>query len=254
MRLVCFPHAGGNAAAYHRWGDLITREVEVWAIELPGHGSRFSEPSLLSLDSAVKAICRELKVAGLDRLPFALFGHSMGGLLAFEVAREFGNLPNLKHLFVSGTHAPHLRSDDPPIHALPAKDFLAEMVGRYDGIPEEILREKDLLELILPALRADMRMIECHKHQASLPLSCPLTIMMGNDDESVTPEEIEEWKIQTSGAFAKLVFPGRHFYLQSKGAEVLAALEARLLGRFSSQKAGGAVFDVEGVREIERTG
>jgi len=231
LRLVCFPHAGGTASVYHQWGRMISADIEVWAIELPGHGSRFFEPPGRSLEQAANTVAEELNHAGLSQLPFALFGHSMGGLLAFEVARKFRHSPMFKHLFASGCHAPQLDFTDLPIHALPTEDFLEVMIQRYGGIPEAILREKDLLEFILPALRADMEMIECHRYQVAPPLPMPITSLAGHDDERATQEVLGGWSLQTSDVFEIHRFAGGHFYLQNAAGAVIEMIEAKLLGK-----------------------
>ena len=235
LRLVCFPHAGGVASAYHRWGEWASREIEVWAIELPGHGSRLREAVEYDLDRMARSIQLELIRAGIDELPFAFFGHSMGGLLAFEVARAFRDSPKLVHLFPSGCRAPDKAHDDPPIHALPTDEFLEVMVKRYNGIPEELLKERELLELVLPALRADMQMIESHRHKACLPFPCPITTLVGTEDRRTPPEKMKAWETHTTGGFELVSFSGGHFYLQRQGPKVLAALESRLLNRSQSR-------------------
>lgn len=227
-RLVCFPHAGGTASVYHRWGAMASHETEVWAIELPGHGTRFGEAPAQHLVTTAQTIAAALGEAGLLDLPFALFGHSMGGLLAFEVARAFRRSPQLQHLFASGCHMPQLDHGEPPIHALPPDDFLAVLTKRYGGIPDEILQEKELVALLLPALRADMMMVECHRHQPGPALACPITALAGLDDARATPEVLAGWRPHTAGPFELLRFPGGHFYLQTQGRELVATLEARL--------------------------
>ncbi len=229
QRLVCFAHAGGAASAYHKWGTLVSEELEVWAVELPGRGSRFGEPTEPRLEAAAQAIAQALTQEGITQKPFAFFGHSLGGLLAYEVARALQRSSPLKHLFVSACHAPQHKRQDAPIHALQDEEFLATMVQRYAGIPAELLREKELLELLLPALRADMAMIECYEHRACEPLSCPITALVGDRDLRVSAEVLKAWRQQSQGVFEVLSFPGGHFYLQNAVSELLASVEAKLL-------------------------
>lgn len=229
LRLLCLPHAGGTASVYHPWGRLIGDDVEVWAIELPGHGSRFHEPPARSLEQVADTLARELTRAGLMQAPFALFGHSMGGILAYEVACRFRDVPTLRHLFASGCHAPQTTTDEPPIHTLPPGDFLAALAGRYDGIPRELLAEKELLDLILPALQADMEMVERHRHRPCAPLPVPITALAGTGDARATPEVLAGWQLQTAGPFELLRFPGGHFYLQGALADVLRTIRDRTL-------------------------
>lgn len=209
---------------------MFAPEVEVWAIELPGHGSRIREAAETRLGRLAAAIAAELTNVGLAERPFAFFGHSMGGLLAFEVARVLRPIGAPKYFFASGCHAPQLGFADTPIHALPAADFLEVMVQRYGGIPDAILREKELLDLILPTLRADMAMVETHRYEPGAPFACPLTVMAGVDDLRATAEVLGGWVHQTTGGFELLRFPGGHFYLQPGIGEVVAEIGKRLAG------------------------
>lgn len=219
---------------------MASQATEVWAIELPGHGTRLSEAPAQHLVTTAQTIATALTEAGLLDLPFALFGHSMGGLLAFEVARAFRQTPQLQHLFASGCHMPQLDHNEPPIHALPPDDFLAVLVKRYGAIPDEILREKDLVALLLPALRADLMMVECHRHQPGPALACPITALAGLDDARATPEVLAGWRTQTTSSFELLHFPGGHFYLQTQAQELVATLEARLHAHSAAKSPGSS--------------
>ena len=226
-RLVCLPHAGGGASLYHSWGGRISSAIEVWAIELPGRGSRFGEPCEDNLSRVVELLSETLRNSGLFAKPFALFGHSMGGLVGFELARAFQQVPQLTHLFASGCHAPQTESDEQPIHRLPPKQFLEQMMTRYNGIPEEIANEPELVDLLLPVLQSDMRMVETHRYCPGAPLSCPITVLTGTSDRRATPEVLEGWKEQTKSQFDLLRFEGGHFFLQTATSEVLRVVEER---------------------------
>src|SRR5260370_20858382 len=155
LRLFCLPSAGGGSSAYRDWQNGFPSEIEVCPVQLPGRENRFSEPPATSMPSLVRALAAGLSPF-LDR-PFALFGHSLGALVAFELCQELRSMrqPVANHLFVSARPAPHLPDRRPPIHHLPDEALAAEL-RRLNGTPEDVLGDSALIELILPHLRADV--------------------------------------------------------------------------------------------------
>jgi len=199
--------------------------VEVCPVELPGHGTRRRETPLTSVPEMVEAAAKGIAPA-LD-LPFAFFGHSMGTVIAFELARHLDTSRKMTPLgiFASGRQAPHLPERDPPIHHLPDSEFLAEL-GRYNGTSETILRNRELMQLLLPTLRADFTAIETYTYEpSSSPINWHITVLGGLED-SVTREELEGWRALTAGKFLVRMFTGDHFFLygdaQSQLLEILA--------------------------------
>ncbi len=174
LRLFCFSYAGAGGAMYRTWLDALPPSIELCAVQLPGRENRFREPAFTSMQRLVETMVPALSPA-FD-LPYAFFGHSMGALVAFELARALHALPHvapLTHLLVSGRKAPHLPEDDAPMRGLADDAFIAEIGRRYGGIPDEVLRERDLLDLLLPGLRADMTAIETHAHRAGAAVALP---------------------------------------------------------------------------------
>ncbi|HXB53924.1 MAG TPA: alpha/beta fold hydrolase [Vicinamibacteria bacterium] len=231
MRLFCFPYAGGAASAYRGWAEALPSAVEVCPVQLPGRGSRFLEPPLRRVGDLVPAIADGLRPL-LD-MPFALFGHSMGALVAFELARELRRraLAGPVLLAVSGHHAPHWPDPEPPFAHLPDPEFLAEVCNRYDGIPPEVLAEKELLDLMLPVLRADIQALESYAYAADTPLDCAFSCFGGEDDPHVSRAELEAWRDQTRGTCTVRTFPGRHFFIETSRGAVLQALRQGLEAR-----------------------
>jgi len=228
LRLFCFPWAGVGAPAFRGWAELLPPSVEVHGIQLPGRGHRLQDPCFMRLLDAVPAV-----IAGLEGLldkPFAFFGHSMGTLLAFEVSRELArrgqSLP--VHLFASGRRAPHLPASREPIAHLERDRFIDQLGRRYGGIPRQVLVESELLDLLLPALRADMAMIEGYCFTEDVALACPITACSGEDDPEVSHAELREWSRHTTRRFEARLYPGSHFYLQSTPLALLADLSATL--------------------------
>lgn len=227
LRLFCFHHAGVGAAVYRPWALQMHTDVEVCAIELPGRGNRLREPALESIGAIVAQLLEHLRPE-LDR-PFVFFGHSMGAVLAYEVALALAETgqPVPEHLFVSGRRPPHVPDPMSPLGELPDSAFVAEINRRYGGIRPELLQHPDVMELLLPALRADIRALD--RHQPPRPrvaLPCPITAM-GGEADAVTPmEHLDAWRPLTTAAFAVKRYPGDHFYLDPRRPEVLADLAA----------------------------
>jgi medium-chain acyl-[acyl-carrier-protein] hydrolase len=227
-RLFCIPYAGGAASAYRGWAEGLPDDVEVCPIQLPGRGSRFREAPFRNMADLVPALAAGL-LPLLD-LPFALFGHSMGAVVAFELARELrrrgGRPPVL--LALSGHQAPPRPDPKPPISHLPDEEFLSEVQTRYDGIRPEVLAEKELLQLLLPVLRADVQLLESYTYAQEPPLDCPISCFGGEDDPHVSLADLEAWGDETRGSLRVRTFPGGHFFVDSARIEVLRALSCDL--------------------------
>jgi surfactin synthase thioesterase subunit len=215
-RLVCFPHAGAGGAVYHAWADRFHEQgIELWALQPPGRGARLSEPPCLSLDSLLSMIVPRLREIPP---PYSFFGHSLGALVAFEAAcalRDIGAVQPTR-LYVSGLEAPCVRRlIEPPVHGLEDRAFIDAVATRYGGIPDEVLAHEELLELVLPALRADLTIVETYTHRTRAPLDLPIAAYVGEDDASVRLDAWAEWRQHTSRGLAKKIFSGGHFYLQT---------------------------------------
>jgi medium-chain acyl-[acyl-carrier-protein] hydrolase len=242
--LICFPHAGGAAAAYRLWPTGLPEELELLAVQLPGRANRLHERALSSIPELVDALVSAL-LPHLDR-PFAFFGHSMGAVLAFEVAhalRKIGG-PLPKHLVVSGRRPPHLFVDEPPLHTMGDGDFIAEINRRYGGIPAEVLQHADLMALLLPGLRADVTALETHRPPGPKPLPCPITVFGGSEDRLAPRAHLDAWRATTNSTFRVRVFPGGHFYLEAYRTDVVADVAATLAPMLQEAVVQEAVGDV----------
>ena len=227
LRLFCFPYAGGAASVYYAWPGRLPPTVELCPFQLPGRGARSRETPFTGLDEVVEASYRDF-LPYLDK-PFAFFGHSMGALLGFEFARRLQGHYGISplHLFVSGRGAPHLPDTDTPRHLMPDPELLDEL-RRLKGTPQEILDNPELLQLMLPLLRADFSICETYVHRGGVTLDCPLTALGGLEDEDVSRDSLEQWRDHTSAAFSLRMFPGGHFFLHSAEGLLLQILYREL--------------------------
>ena len=233
VRLFCFPYAGGGAAIYRGWPDGLPGTIEVCAVALPGRGGRLGEVPYRELFPLVKTLSDAL-LPTLDR-PFAFFGHSMGALVAFELARLLRrqHRPTPAHLFVSGRAAPQLRRASSTIHRLPREGFL-EGLRLLNGTPPEVLGNAELLEVVLPALHADFTVCAEYRYAPDAPLECPISAFGGDEDPEVAEEDVGAWRDQTMRAFSMRIFAGDHFFLRSTQREVLRAVAAPLCAHSTS--------------------
>lgn len=229
LRLFCFPYAGGGASAYHPWARLLPPAVEMCALQLPGRETRRHEPLHTNFDEAIAEL--SLAIEPLLDKPYAFFGHSLGALLAFETAlylRRKGQ-PQPQQLLLSSRRPPQLPEPLPPIAALPEAEFVVEIQRRYDGIPQVILQEPELLALFIPTLRADFGVLESHVYRDEPPLPAAMTVYGGREDPIVTAGALGQWRQHTTGPFALQQYSGGHFYLQTQRSGLLASISARLL-------------------------
>lgn len=227
-RLFCFPYAGVGASAYRLWASGLPGGLEICAVQLPGRESRLREPALRRIDSIVAALLPQLRPY-LD-MPFAFFGHSMGAVVASELAAALASAggPIPRHLFVSGRRAPHLSDRDSPLSGLDDATFVAEINRRYGGIPEEVMRDREILELLLPCLRSDIEALERYQPAAGSLFDCPITVLGGTEDGRATRAELEAWTAVASGGFRLRMFAGGHFFINTRRAEVLAEIAATM--------------------------
>ncbi|MDZ7630673.1 MAG: alpha/beta fold hydrolase [Gemmatimonadaceae bacterium] len=215
-RLFCLPFAGGGAVTYRLWHRTLPDDIEVVAAMLPGREARLNEAPLTSVAAMVDDLLPSVLAA--SDMPYAIFGHSMGALVAFELAkaleRSGGRPPS--QLFVSARRSPDEPETRAPMHALPEPAFLDEMQRRYGGIPAEVRAERELLDLLLPTLRADTCAFETYAMSAGPAVRCPVHVYGGVDDAHPTPAQLPAWERALGRPVRVRVFAGDHFYLNAQ--------------------------------------
>jgi medium-chain acyl-[acyl-carrier-protein] hydrolase len=220
LRVFCFHHSGGTASFFREWHQFLPPGVELMSVQLPGRETSSTQPFITDINIVTKQITD--KFHPYQTTPFIFFGHSLGALIAFEVANELHRIQYLKppkYLIVSGRNAPQTKSREKILHNLPDELFIKGL-SKYQGMPDEILQNKELLEILLPRLRADFTLSETYQYKNQQPLECPILALGGKDDPTVNYEELDAWKIQTTKKFATKLFPGGHFFLTSARKEV----------------------------------
>lgn len=223
LRLFCFPYAGGGSSVFRSWSQDLPSFVEVCPVQLPGRENRLREPAVVRIEPLAEAIAEAI-LPYLDH-PFAFFGHSLGALVGYEVARRLRDDKGIEpaHLFVSAHGAPHVPEHERDVYKLADREFL-NYLRTLNGTSNEVFNCPELLEVLLPILRADFEMLGTYEYQPEAPLSCPITVIVGSQDHSVTPEQIEGWGIHTTGALSVRFLPGDHFYLFSHKSLLLKML------------------------------
>lgn len=220
VRLFCIPFAGGGASAFRSWPEALPETIEVLPVQPPGREGRIRERAFTRVEPLVEALAGTLDDDPGGGRPYALFGHSMGTLIGYELARTLRRQgrPGPVHLFVSAHRAPHRPSREEPIHALPEPEF-RDRLRRLNGTPEAVLEHPELMELLGPLLRADFALDESYRYREGRPLDCPITAFGGDADSDVPTEELSAWSEHTRARFRAHVYPGDHFFLHGEAGE-----------------------------------
>lgn len=228
LTLFCFPYAGTGAVVYRKWPDDLPSEIEVCSILLPGRETRLRAELYVSIHPLLDALITEITPL-LDR-PYAFYGHSLGALLAFELTRRLRRqstrLPI--HLFLSGRRAPGLPDTQHPIHKLDNNAFAEAIQERYNGIPQVILEDAELLDIFLPILKADISILETYEYIPENALDIPISVFGGEQDPVASFQELQAWQKLTTRDFDIRVFPGNHFFIQEQRTELLQAISTVL--------------------------
>lgn len=226
IRLFCFPFAGGGAFTFYPWWRELNDYVELVLIEPPGRGSRISEPPHQTMEGLVGEIVQHHKF--ITKIPYVFFGHSLGCRVAFELTCQLKDLgkPLPEYFIASGSRAPHLPNEHCVTYDLPKQSFLREL-ERLNGTPKEVLSNNELMELLIPILRADFKMAETYQAQ-ELKMTYPIIVLHGEDDTGIKPHELIAWKELSSKECSLVQLPGDHFFINKFRGEVIAQVSAVL--------------------------
>ncbi len=221
LRVICLPHAGAGASAYQSWQPLLPPGWDMIVAQLPGRENRLIESPLESIEEMAAALIDQGE--SVFRLPFILFGHSMGALIAFELSRRLEQLGAARpeRVFVSGRKAPGA-PDEEPLLADTSDAALIRQLAEYGGTDATALVDRELMELILPALRADIFAVQSYRWNASMTIRAPIVAYGGRSDPFVSVTHLKEWSRVTSGEFGMRTFAGGHFFLRQQTQEVIA--------------------------------
>lgn len=228
LRLFCFPYAGGGSIIYRTWVGQLPPSVELYVAHLPGRENRLIEPPFTNIYPLVEALAEAIPPY-LDK-PFAFFGHSMGAMISFELARLLRrkNGPMPSALYVSGRPAPQLPRSDSISYNLPEEEF-KQKLQNLNGTPKEVLDHPEVMELLIPLVRADFSVVETYEYRPEPPLDLPLVAFGGLQDKAVPQERVEAWREQTSSSFRLWMIQGDHFFLNSSQRLLLYKLSQELL-------------------------
>ncbi|UFJ41778.1 alpha/beta fold hydrolase [Brevibacillus humidisoli] len=220
LRLFCFPYAGGGSAVYQGWQEELPPEIQLLAAQLPGREKRFTEPACHSLDELIAGLSKAI-IPYLDT-PVAFFGHSMGALIAYELARELAERYDTHpvHLFVSAKAAPQIAQTEPPVYNLPHQAFIQKLYT-LNGTPKEVLENQELMELYEPILRADFEVCDTYCFRPGLRLDCPISIFGGLQDGEIPVADLAAWEELVARSGTVRMYEGDHFFLHKRYKEIV---------------------------------
>ncbi|RWN58572.1 MAG: SDR family NAD(P)-dependent oxidoreductase [Mesorhizobium sp.] len=233
-RIICFPHGGGSVQSFRTWSDYLPEDAELICLDLPGRGKRSAEAAIRSMDVLVPMVTEALR--GYSDRPFVFFGHSVGALVAYEIARslEKAGRPSPFHVVVSAHPSADVPADEPPMYIY-ADDKLTDVVRSLGLVPKEALANEELLHnFILPPMRADFELAETYDRNLPTPLGAAITAMGGVQDETINVNDLDEWRRLTTSRFARIMFDSDHFYTHSMTEEVVSTL-LREVGEVKAQ-------------------
>jgi surfactin synthase thioesterase subunit len=230
-KLFCLPYAGGSATVYNKWVKFLDKSIELKPVELAGRGKRYSQPFYNDVNEAVddilKTICSEIEDSD-----YAIFGHSMGNLLTYELLNKLENqgYKDPEHIFFSGRCPPHIIKKRQNLYLLPDEEF-KECILSIGGTSEEIFESEELCNIFIPVLKADYRIVEeyVYSPEHNYKFNCPITALSGNEDEGTSLKDMLEWEQHAIKGFNNLQFDGGHFFIHTQMQNVIEVINKALI-------------------------
>ncbi|MCB9096292.1 MAG: thioesterase [Arcobacter sp.] len=224
LRIICFHHAGGSAGAFNSWRKIFDPQVEIYSAQLPGRENRLGEPLCNNMKDVQYSLFNDF--LKLPNLPFIFFGHSLGGFVAYELAKNLylskGLLP--KHLIIASIGAPHMPPRVNNAYQLNDSKFIDE-ISKYGALPKEIVQDKEFKSLFLPIIKSDFNISEGYFYKEPFILDCNITSIVGDNDHSCFLVDSMGWKEYTSKKFHNVVFPGAHFFIKDNFNELIKLIQ-----------------------------
>lgn len=230
ITLFCLPYAGGSASAYSQWGKYLDEQIQIKPLELAGRGKRIHEPHYATVNDAIQDIF-EIVQKDIGQKAYAFFGHSMGAMLSYELARKIraDGSREPQHIFFSGKSSPHIKRPDAKKYAYLEEEVFKKEIINLGGTPPEFFEHPELMELFIPLLRNDFRIAETDFTDRKTELfNYDITIFAGKDDD-LTPAQIDGWKEHTSGLCSIFHFNGGHFFLHEHAKSMINIINRTLL-------------------------
>lgn len=227
LRLFCFPFAGGSSSVYRDWADQLPDHIDLRVADLPGRGVRFSEPLIHDMEELVEQLADDF--SSYQDTPFVFFGHSIGSLVSFNLARALRKrgMPMPEAMLVSGKKPPHFPAAQ-KLHKL-SDGPLTEALQNYNGTPEVVIGNPELMSIFLPIMRADFSLDENFQYVPEPGFDFPIYAFGGTDDSAVPPDALVEWQNHTVSHFDAKLFPGGHFYLHDDESKAKLLTEVNLI-------------------------
>ncbi|TDF36341.1 thioesterase [Alteromonadaceae bacterium M269] len=227
LTLFCFPYAGGGVSTYANWHKYLSDDIEVVFVQPPGRGVRLLDDLFDNMDDLMAELSHKI-LPKLNR-PFAFFGHSLGSRVGFELTKRLQQLraPTPLHFFASGSRAPHVESRVEGWYLLPDSEFKAKL-RELNGTPEDVLNNSELMDIIMPMLRADFKIADEYRANRG-KINCPITVLRGTDDVDVSIDDTEAWSELTNNFSGVHDVDGDHFFIDKSPEEVVGIVDEVLV-------------------------
>ena len=239
MKVFCLPYAGGTAVVFKEWKSYFRSEIDLVGIEYAGHGRRSGEPLYNDVNEAINDVYNIISAEIVDGLPYAIYGHSMGAMLAFEVAQKIrdNNLPMPVHIFFSGRFAPHRKPGREKVyHTMPDEEFQKEIVN-LGGTPTEFFEYPELMEYLLPILKNDFKISEtAYRDPEIKPFDLPITVFVGKEEEELEAEDVHGWMYHTNQTCVVYYFNGGHFFIKNEIETISDVMQRTLVPERKTHK------------------